>query len=263
MSELPAGLRLYREQLRDAVARDLATREGRRANPLSPRLLLPAAAVAAAAIAAIAIVSLGSQAKPADAAILHRMAVALTPPAGTILHEKAEITDPTQGTHPYEVWMQADNPQAYRVIKWGHEGAFNGTSFSNYDASANRITTERSTGPARELVDFATTLRSLVQSGQAMIDGTTTIDGVTAYKLTVTHSPDRFLLGTAYVATSDYKPLEIDTVTNAEKIVYQVYEYLPATATNLRLLDLGAQHPGATVVRVAPTPTSTTTTTNP
>jgi hypothetical protein len=70
------------------------------------------------------------------------------------------------------------------------------------------------------------------------VDGTTTINGIQAYRLTVTNSPDPFLLGTAYVATSDYHPLEIDTTTDSETIVYQTYEYLPATSANLQLLNL-------------------------
>ena len=32
-----------------------------------------------------------------------------------------------------------------------------------------------------------------------------------------------------------------------ETIAFQTYEYLPATPSNLSLLDLSAQHPGATV----------------
>jgi hypothetical protein len=264
VNELPLELRLYRDQLRDAVARDLAARRRMPLRPsLSRRLVLPAVALVAVAVAAGAIVGLGSQATPADAAILHRMVAALTPPAGTILHERAEITAPGQGTQPYEVWMQADSPHAYRVVKWGHEGAFDGNSFSSYDAASNTITIEPNAGTSRASDDFAVTLRSLVAAGRATIDGTTTIDGVSAYKLTVSDSPDPFLLGTAYVATGSYKPLEIDTITGSEKIVFETYEYLPANAAGLRLLDLAAQHSGAGVVHLASGQTGAGTTTAP
>jgi hypothetical protein len=261
MNELPAELRLYRDQLRDAVARDLGRRGSRYPIPRpSLRVAVPALVGVAAVIAAVVVVvTAGSRAQSADAAILHRMAAALTPPAGTILHERAEITSPTEGTQPFEIWMQADSPHAYRVIKWGHEGSWNGSSFSSYDAASNTITT--SAGSSPEPVDFAATLRSLVQSGQATIDGTTTINGVPAYKLAVASSPDPWLIGTAYVATGDYHPLEIDTITNSERIVYQTYDYLPSTAANLRLLDLNAHHPSATVVGGAASTTSTTSTT--
>ena len=41
--------------------------------------------------------------------------------------------------------------------------------------------------------------------------------------------------GTAYVARSNYHPLEIDT--RGERIVFQTYEYLPPTPTNQALLS--------------------------
>ena len=55
--------------------------------------------------------------------------------------------------------------------------------------------------------------------------------------------------GTAYVATSDYRPLVIDYNANGgQTISFEAYEYLPANAINLSLLNLVAQHPGARVV---------------
>jgi outer membrane lipoprotein-sorting protein len=263
MNQLPAGLRLYREQLRDAVEQDLA--RGRPFALPRPRLrfALPAlVGIAAAAVAATVFVSAGTQAGSADAAILDNVVTALTPPPGTILHEQAQISIPGQGAQPFELWARADSPQAYRVIKWGHEAAWNGSSYSLYDPGSNTVTTrvapDSTSGGSHAPADFAATLRALVQSGDAKVDGTTTINGIQAYRLTVTNSPDPFLLGTAYVATSDYYPLEIDTTTNSETIVYQTYEYLPATNANLQLLDLTAQHPSATVVDATGTSTSTT-----
>jgi hypothetical protein len=264
MNEIPAPLHVYRDQLRDAVDRDLQSTNRVFAVRRPPvRLVLPSLIAAVAAVA-ITVVFLGAgpHAQPADAAILHRLAVALAPPPGTILHEQAEISMPGETAQPFELWVEADSPQAYRVIKWGHEAAWNGSSFSTYDAGANTITagvaSPLAAGLSHEPIDPAATLRSLVQSGQATVDGTTTINGVSAYKLTVTSSPDPFLVGSAYVATTDYRPLEIDTITNSEKIVYQTYEYLPATSANLQLLDLSAQHPGATVTNATAGASTTT-----
>jgi hypothetical protein len=253
MNQLPTELRVYREQLRAAVEHDLARPPARRLPRPAFRVALPALlGIAATAAAIVIVVGFGTQTRSADAAILDHVVTALTPPPGTILHEQAMISVPGQSAQPFELWAQADSPNAYRVIKWGHEAAWNGSSYSTYDASANTVTTGPSegstTGSSHEPTDFAATLRALVQSGDATVDGTTTVDGVQAYKLTVTNSPDPWLLGTAYVATSDYHPLEIDTRTNSETIVYQTYEYLPATSANLQLLDLPAQHPGAAVV---------------
>ena len=78
-------------------------------------------------------------------------------------------------------------------------------------------------------LDAAATLRALVQSGNASVVGTTTIDGVAAYELQVSGAPDATLDGTAYVAQSDYRPLLIQT-TSGETISYSTYEYLPASA---------------------------------
>jgi len=57
---------------------------------------------------------------------------------------------------------------------------------------------------------------------------------VPAYRLTVTGASDRWLNGTVYVSRADYHPLQIET--NGERIVFQSYEYLPATAANQALL---------------------------
>ncbi|MBV8219492.1 MAG: hypothetical protein JO325_13580, partial [Solirubrobacterales bacterium] len=139
---------------------------------------------------------------------------ALTAPPATILHERALVTLGST-TAPYELWEQSAPPHAYRVVKWGHEG----------------------TGTGGTTTDPAAELRSLVASGQARVEASTTLDGVPAYKLSVAGASDRFLNGTAYVAQSDYYPLEIDTTGNGgERIVVQRYEYLPATPANIALL---------------------------
>jgi hypothetical protein len=253
MNQLPAELRVYREQLRAAVEHDLSRHPTRWLPRPALRVAVPVlVGLAATAAAIVILVGFGAQTRSADAAILDRVVTALTPPPGTILHEQAMISTPGQSAQPFELWAQADSPNAYRVIKWGHEAAWNGSSYSTYDAGSNTVTdgpsAGSSSGSSHEPTDFAATLRALVQSGDATVDGTSTINGVQAYRLTVTNSPDPWLLGTAYVATSDYHPLEIDTTTNSETIVYQTYEYLPSTSANLQLLDLAAQHPGAAVV---------------
>jgi hypothetical protein len=78
----------------------------------------------------------------------------------------------------------------------------------------------------------------MVASGRAHVHASTTFHGVPAYKLTVTGAPDRWLNGTAYVSKANYRPLEIDTAAGGptERIVYQSYEYLPATTANQALL---------------------------
>jgi hypothetical protein len=193
----------------------------------------------------------------ADAAILRGVAAALTSPSGTILHEQALVTVAGQQPARFELWQQADSPYAYRVIKFGHEGSWNGSRFSDFDAASNTIAVQPESGsPSGRGApgDLAATIRSLVESGQAKIDEETTFDGVAAYKLTVSGADQPYLNGTVFVARSDYRPLEIETTQAgragdvAETVVFQTYEHLPANQANLRLLDLAAQHPGARVV---------------
>lgn len=213
MTELHAGLALYRDQLREAVARDL-TRAPRSGHRLAARGLIPVAGLAGAAAVVLAVTGASSPVAPADAAIMRHVVTALTAPQATILHERALVTAGST-TAPYELWQQSAAPHAYRVIKWGHEGTGTGSA---------------PTDPAAEL-------RALVNSGQAHVEAATTFDGVPAYKLSVSGASDRFLNGTAYVAQSDYYPLEIDTTGNGgERIVVEAYEYLPATAANLALV---------------------------
>ena len=152
----------------------------------------------------------------ADAAIVHRVVAALTQPRATILHERAMVT--AGGiTAPYEVWVETTPPYRYYVFKWGHHAT--GTGHAPYDPAAG--------------------LRALVEAGNAAVDGPVTIDGVAAYKLTVSGSSDRFLNGTAYVSRTNYHPLVIDTTGNGgERIRIQTYEYLPATPANLQLLGI-------------------------
>ncbi len=99
-------------------------------------------------------------------------------------------------------------------------------------------------------------MRSLVDSGDAQVEGETTLNGIGVYKLTVSNAPRPFMNGTAYVARDTYYPVLIESTGGrcncTETIRFQAYEYLPASRTNLQLLDLAAQHPGARVVTKAP-----------
>lgn len=108
MNELPLGLRLYREQLRDAVARDLSRRPQRLVMPrqFAPRrhLISLSAAAAAALVAAAVVVGLTlTAASPPSAYATARKALAATAAAssgtitGTVSHDGSSYTlDTTQ-----------------------------------------------------------------------------------------------------------------------------------------------------------------------
>jgi hypothetical protein len=199
MTELPAGLEMYRDQLREAIARQLDTeRKTRPGGRHALRLAAPAVGAVATGALVLTLTG-GSSMQSADAAILHRVAAALTSPPATILHERALVSAGSK-TEPFELWVENVPPYHYRVLKWGHEG----------------------TGTSGAADDWAAELRSLVQAGKATVSGTATIDGVGAYKLTVSGASDRFLNGTAYVSQTNYRPLLIDTTGNGgERIVFR------------------------------------------
>ena len=245
-TEIPHSLRDFRGQLHAAVARDLSRPHGpltvlARLRPRRRRGLVAYAVGAAAAVAlTVALVTAGSPVQSADAAILRHVAAALTPPAGTILHEKGTISLPGQpAPQSFELWAQADPPYGV-TYKLGSDGSAVRSYHFNSSATGPAV---HSPDSDHAPLDAGATLRALVQSGNASVVGTTTIEGVAAYELQVSGAPDTTLDGTAYVAQSDYRPLLIQT-TNNETISYSTYEYLPATPANLGPQPSASPAPG-------------------
>jgi hypothetical protein len=233
-NEIPHSLRDFRGQLHAAVDRDLSRPHGpltvlARLRPRRRRGFVAYAVGAAAAVAlTVALVTAGSPVQSADAAILRHVAAVLTPPAGTVLHEKGTIDLPGQAAKSFELWAQADPP--YGV--GGSYGPVGGPTPGQHEAESNSSATGpaiQGSGSGRAPLDAAAALRALVQSGNASVVGTTTIDGVTAYELQVSGAPNANLNGSVDVAQSDYRPLLIKT-TSGETISYSTYEYLPASA---------------------------------
>jgi hypothetical protein len=219
MTDTHAGLAAFRGQLRDAIERDLAHGLERRARSRRRVRRAGAVGVPAAAAAASALTLLPAGGSPvgssaADAAILRHTAAALSPPAGTIVHERAMVSLAGGRPQRFELWEETTPPYAYRVVKWGHQGT--------------------GTAPHGRPNDPAALFRGLIRSGSARVDAPTTYDGVPAYRLTVHGAADPWVDGVAYVARSTYRPLMIRS--HGETITYRVYEYLPATAANQALV---------------------------
>jgi hypothetical protein len=255
-TDIPDILVTYRSQLHAAIERDLP--RGTRTGRLKRRALaLSVPATAAAATAATVLLTAGGASGPslASAAIIRHVRAELTAPAGSIRHESATVTLTDGSSMPFELWARTggtgDGTGVYRVIKDGQEVSLSATENEIYDPSTNTITVSP-LPPAihqREVsrgVDLANELKRMVDSGQATATPTT-YHGIPAYELSLNPSGDTLLNGTAYVARSDYRPLEID-YNGGGKVVFSAYEYLPATPANDALLAVTSTHPGATVV---------------
>ena len=249
-TDIPDTLDNYRNQLHAAIERDLA--RGTRTGRLKRRaLVLSVPATAAAATTATVLLTAGGASGPslASAAIIRHVRAELTAPPGQILHESATVTLPDGSSMPFELWTQPGTG-VYRVIKDGQEVSQSDTENEIYDPSTNTVTIsplppaihqrEASRGG-----DLADELKRMVDSGQATATPTT-YNGIPAYELSLNPSGDTVLNGTAYVAQSDYRPLETDST--SAKVVFSAYEYLPATPANDALLAVTSAHPGATVV---------------
>ena len=180
-NEIPHSLRDFRGQLHAAVERDLSRPHGpwtvlARLRPRRRRGFVAYAVGAAAAIAlTVALVTAGGPVQSADAAILAHVTAALTPPAGTILHETGTLSLPGQPERSFELWAQADPP--YGVA--GSYGPVGGPTPGQHQASTNSSATGpaiQGSGSGRAPLDAAAALRALVQSGDASVVGTTTIE---------------------------------------------------------------------------------------
>jgi outer membrane lipoprotein-sorting protein len=256
-------LNTLREQLVSGIAAQQPRRQRRR---FVVRFALASAAVATAAVAAVVFIG-GSATQSADAAILRHVRAALAPSAEVILHEQAVATLNGSRVH-YESWQLETAPYSFRRIKGPTETSYDGTTLATYDASTNTITEEAATTP-RPLDDPVASLRQLLQTGDAKIVTTTTLNGRRVYEITA-HSSEATLNGTLYVDTATYAPVRAelpgpgcpgDDCAGPETIDFVAYAQLPVNETNRKLLSVVATHPQARVVAAPPTTTSATSTT--
>jgi hypothetical protein len=256
--ETPEFLETYSHQLHDAIERDLA-RAGLRAR-LKRRALGLGVPTVAAATAAAVLLSAGGAGGPAggpalaSAAIIRGVSAELAGAPGSILHEVATVTLLDGTSTSFELWVQTGGTEPYRVIKFGQEVSQSATQNEIYDRSSNTVTVSPlppggHASSVRHSPDLADELKQMVDSGHATATQTT-FDGIPAYELRILASGDTSLNGTAYVAQSDYRPLEIDSTWG--KAVFSAYEHLPATPANEALLAVTTAHPGATVVNEGP-----------
>jgi hypothetical protein len=141
---VPQSLVGYRQELEEAIRRDLATGRARRRRKLAVRTALAVAALAAVALVALSLVS-----RPASgASVLSRAAAVIARSPGTILHVDMVGTqnnpDGSVITWRDESWQQESPPWARRQVETMPEGTVTEagstqTADEVYDAKSNTI----------------------------------------------------------------------------------------------------------------------------
>jgi hypothetical protein len=242
------------------------------------RLLLAAATLAIVAAAALFVTAPWSN----SPSFLARAEAALTPPAGTVLHMKWELTststDPacTVTRGPSEIWIDETPPHRYRVLlndlppEPGNADprvlacasgtpAELGGAFDTGETLRFMPPNTLRPNPLRfELpVDPVTWLREAISAGQAHDEGKTQLDGRTVERIRIDAGSAAGEPGYAYVDPKTFQPVETDgpgaIVFPGRPIVrlriverFSIFEYLPGTDANLALTDIRRQHPNAT-----------------
>jgi hypothetical protein len=103
---------------------------------------------------------------------------------------------------------------------------------SSYDSASNTINVGVYHPPNQHPVDVAATIRSLISSGQAQVDGSVVVDGVPAYVLSLSGLPSGSGVANATydIAKSDYRPLLLQGTVACElgqcpeTVQFQTYE---------------------------------------
>jgi hypothetical protein len=254
---LAAAERQHRQHAAPAERRPLRTRVPR------PRLLVTAATLAIAAGVALFVTAPWGGSPD----FLAKAQAALTPPAGTVLHEKWQdtvtSTDPAcAATRVNEIWVEETPPHRYRALvdlpALPGDSSFcssattveiGGTLDSHPQLRFVPPNTLSATGPTLQFPnDPVQMLRDALSAGKAVDEGQTQLDGRTVEHIRIGDT-------SVYVDPQTFYPIETDGHAIFGAVVLQsvshvlAYDYLPATTANLALTNIHAQHPNATISR--------------
>jgi hypothetical protein len=260
---LAAAERQDRQDAVPAERRPVRTRVPR------PRLLVTSAALAIAAGVALFVTAPWGGGSPD---FLAKAQAALTPPAGTVLHEKWQdtvtSTDPAcTATRVHEIWVEETLPHRYRALVDlpGLPGdsslctsaktvEIGGTLDSRQTLRFVPPNTLSATGPTLQFPsDPVQMLRDALSAGKAVDEGQTRLDGRTVERIRIGDT-------SVYVDPQSFYPVEaygpvVFQVPGRPAVVLQsvshvlAYDYLPGTSANLALTNIQAQHPNATISR--------------
>ena len=211
---------------------------------------------------------------------LERAQAALTPPPGTVLHLRWELTslsmDPadafTCGVN--EGWIDQEPPHRYRFLlmtdypsgprDFDPRACSSGTPFE-FGGTVDTGETLRFVPPSTLTVaprfvfavDPVESLREAISAGRAHDEGSTQLDGRTVERIRIDpqfgacpgpggercESEPAY----AYVDTETFYPVETRRPGGITRLTrYLTVEYLPRTAANVALADIQTQHPDAT-----------------
>jgi hypothetical protein len=275
LSHTPAAQALYEEvtlmsepvvekQDSSGATRSPATGKARRRR----RLIWEGTLVVGAAVIVLAVLSIVNVFGANGPSIVEKAAAALNPTKNVILHVKISATESLKGdtsSWTEESWSRMTSPYTSRDIQ-----AFPGQPVvetvqdttgltQTYDAVSNTIYQKTGASEFRaaagQAVPYGEMILGLLSSGDAVVDGKDTVDGRQVIRIAATKdygtAPDGTKYGDWFYVDPDTNyPVEWRQTRDGgkvEDIHFNVYELLPANDQNLALLDLSAQHPGASV----------------
>jgi hypothetical protein len=255
-----------KEYLISEITRDIRTRP-HRSRSLVLRFALALVAVTAIVVG-VSVIGDGGLLQPLTMA---QALEAITPAEGEVLHIKtsedsmAEYPingglggNSTDGTpRVEEIWARCDSQWKWRWA-WsggGVEAAEMGGDHTGlhmvYDSKSNTILEGRQDPPPNKISgdNYLGRVRELLASGRVEMDGHEVVNGRDAVRIVEKRDPEKGIYN-ENVYLMDAKtgiPLEYRMMNEGLTIHYEVYEMLPGTPENLRMLDMKTAHPDATV----------------
>jgi hypothetical protein len=223
--------------------------------------------VVGAAVIVLAVLSIVNVFGANGPSIVERAVAALDPGENAIIHVKISGHEGSKGGYSSdwteESWSRTTAPYASRLVQAFEgspvtENVQDNTGFAQvYDAATNTIYQPPQSGVFRTEGDQSDVYREMIlemlNSGEAVVEGSETIDGQDCLRIASTKgygtAADGTPYGTWYLVDKDtMNPVEWRMTRDGGKVVnmhFDIYEQLPATDENLAFLDLAAQHPGA------------------